>query len=99
MGPHLEPRAGRGKRVRAAARFLSVYGRLPQDFDPDTAMGLMANIPAVEAAQALTFAKAIAIAFGDGKSQAQAVYDMTGNARLAQKIEVQARMQEGMNRG
>jgi hypothetical protein len=29
-------------------------------------MGLMANIPAVEAAQALVFARAISIAFGDG---------------------------------
>lgn len=99
MGADEQPRAGRGKRVRAAARFLAAYGRLPNEFDPETAMGLFANIPAVESAQAVTLANGIAIAFGDGKAQARAVYEMTGNDRLAQKIEVHARMMEGMRNG
>ena len=47
----------------------------------------------------MTFAQGIAIAFGDGRAQAQAAYDVTGNARLAQKIEVQAMMQKGMQNG
>jgi hypothetical protein len=55
-------------------------------------MGLSANIPAVEAAQSLTFARAIAIAFGDGKSLASCVYLTTGDGRLAQNIEVQSAM-------
>lgn len=99
MGPHVGPRASRGKRLKAAARFLATYGRLPTEFDPETAMGLMANIQAVESAKALTFAQGITIAFGDSKAQAHAVYDVTGSARLAQKIEVQAMMQKGMQSG
>lgn len=99
MGADEQPRAGRGKRVRAAARFLAAYGRLPNEFDPETAMGLFANITAVESAKAMTFAQGICIALGDGRAQAQAVYDITGSSRLAQKIEVQAMMQKGMQNG
>jgi hypothetical protein len=78
----------RGKRLRATARFLSVYGRLPNEFSPETAMGLYANIPAIEAAQSMTTAKAIAMAFGDAKSQSDCVYQMTGNARLAKRMHI-----------
>ena len=58
-------------------------------------MGLMANIPAIEAADALTFAKAISIALGDAHTLASCVYASTGNARLAQRVEVQAAMNRG----
>lgn len=50
----------------------------------------MANIPRIEAAQALVHAKAINIAFGDAKALAGALYATTGNARLAQRIEIDA---------
>lgn len=70
---------------------------MPEEFDPETAMGLMANIPAVEAAQALTLGRGIAIGLGNEKMLAQAIYLTTGNARLAQKIEVQAQMSRGLN--
>lgn len=53
-------------------------------------MGLMANIPAVEASQALVFARGIGIAFEGGKSLAAAMYLATGNGRLAQRVEVDA---------
>lgn len=53
-------------------------------------MGLMANIPAVEAAQSLAMAKAIGIALGDAHSTAEAVFLTTGDARLAQRVEIQA---------
>lgn len=53
-------------------------------------MGLMANIPAVEAQQAMVFARAIGIAFGGGKALASAVYEATGNGRLAQRLEIDA---------
>lgn len=51
-------------------------------------MGLAANIPAIESAQALVFARAINIALGDNKALAQAIYLSTGNARLAQRTEI-----------
>ena len=60
-------------------------------------MGLMANIPAVEAAQALTLARGVAIALGNETMHAHAIYLTTNNARLAQNIEVQARMSRNMN--
>ena len=60
-------------------------------------MGLMANIPAIEAAQALSIAQGVAIALGNEKLLAKTIYDSTGNARLAQKIEVQARMERHLN--
>jgi hypothetical protein len=47
----------------------------------------------VEAAQALVFAKAISIAFGDAKAFAQSIYQTTGNARLAQRVEIDAMRQ------
>lgn len=53
-------------------------------------MGLMANIPAVEAAQALVFARGISIAFEGGKAMASAIYAATGNGRLAQRVEIDA---------
>lgn len=99
MGANVHAGSSRGKRLRATARFLAAYGRLPTEFDPETAMGLMANITAVESAKAMTFAQGIFIALGDGRAQAQAVYDITGSSRLAQKIEVQAMMQKGMQNG
>lgn len=86
-----------GKRLRATARFLSVYGRLPQEFDPDTAMGLHANIPAVEASEALVMARAIAVALGDSKMLAACIYQSSGNDALAQRVEIQARMNRGAN--
>ena len=53
----------------------------------------MANIPRIEAAQALVQAKAINIAFGDSKSLAAALYATTGSARLAQRVEIDAMRQ------
>jgi hypothetical protein len=74
-----------------------VYGRLPTEFDPETAMGLMANIPAIEAHESLVVARGVNIAFGDTKSLAAAVFLTTGNAHLAQKVEITAQMQKGLN--
>lgn len=65
---------------------------MPSEFDPETAMGLFANIPAVEAAQAIVTAKAVAIAFGDAKLTAHTVFLATGDARAARNIEIQAAM-------
>jgi len=62
-------------------------------------MGLMANIPAVEAAETLVTARAIAIAMGDAKTLAACLYATTGNARLAQRVEVQAMMAKGRING
>lgn len=62
-------------------------------------MGLMANIPVIEAADSLTMSRAIAIAFGDAKSLAHCVYLTTGDARLAQNIEVRAAMDRGLRGG
>lgn len=60
-------------------------------------MGLSANIPAIEAAQALAFARGIGIAFGDAKSLAQAVHSVTGSDRLAQRVEVAAHMEKALH--
>lgn len=57
-------------------------------------MGLSANIPAIEAAQALMLARGIGIAFGDPKGLAQAIYASTGNERLAQRMEITAQMEK-----
>jgi hypothetical protein len=70
---------------------------MPNEFDPDTAMGLAANIPAIEAHQTLAMARAVAIVFGDAKSLARAVYESTGSAKLAQRVEIQAQMQKAMD--
>lgn len=74
-----------GKRLKATARFVATYGRLPSEFDPDIAMGLSMNIPAIEAAQTLSMARAISIAFGDADALGDAIYATTGNGRLAQR--------------
>jgi len=55
-------------------------------------MGLYMNLSAIEAAQSLAVAKGVAIAFGDESALASAVFATTNNERLAQKIEIQARM-------
>lgn len=60
-------------------------------------MGLFANITAVEAAHTLSVVRAIGIALGDTKSLAGCIYEMTGDARLAQSIEVRANMNRGIN--
>jgi len=65
---------------------------MPDEFDKDTAMGLFANIGAVEAAQSLALAKGIMIAFGDADGIAQAMYAVTGNERLARNIKIRAAM-------
>jgi hypothetical protein len=52
------------------------------------AMGLTANLPRIEASQSLVFARAIGIAFGDSKALAAAIYEATGNGRLAQRVEI-----------
>jgi hypothetical protein len=70
---------------------------MPEEFDSDTAMGLAVNIPVVEAAQSLMMARAISIAMGDAKNLAACVYLTTGNDRLAQKVELDAVRQRGMN--
>lgn len=66
---------------------------MPNEFDPDTAMGLFANLPAIESAHTLATAKAIAIALGDSHGLAGCVYAMTGNPRLAQRVEIKAQME------
>lgn len=78
-----------GKNVRAAARFLATYGRLPQEFSPETALGLYSQISAIEAARALEIAKGIGIALGSGNALASAVFETTGSAALAHRIDVQ----------
>lgn len=77
-----------GKRVRAIARFAACYGRLPSEFPEELRLGLMLNIPAIEAAHALQVARGISIAMGDSKSLGGAVYDMTGDSRLAHRATV-----------
>ncbi len=77
-----------GKRVRAIARFAACYGRLPSEFPEELRLGLTLNIPAIEAAHALQVARGIAIAMGDSKSLGNAVFDATGDARLAHKVTV-----------
>ena len=72
---------------------------MPQEFDPDTAMGLFANIPAIESQRALEIARGLSIAFGDGRSQAMAVYQSTGSAKLAQSVEIEAFRRKAQNRG
>lgn len=62
-------------------------------------MGLFHNIPMVESAQALSTARAIAMAMGDAKSLAAAVYSVTENPRLASRIEVQAALRNGASHG
>lgn len=62
-------------------------------------MGLFHNIPIVEAAQTLATARAIAMAMGDAKSLAAAVYAVTENPRLATRIELQATLQNGAMNG
>lgn len=70
---------------------------MPSEFDPETAMGLAVNIPSVEAAESLVLARAIGIALGDSKSLASCVYMATGNAKLAQRIELDAVREKAMN--
>lgn len=89
MGPHGPGGRVVGKNVRAAARFLATYGRLPQEFTPETALGLYGQITAIEAARALEIARGIGIAFGSGKALAAAVFETTGSAALAHRIDVQ----------
>lgn len=78
----------RGKRLKACARFLACYGRTPDEFSEVDAMGLYANIETVNAERSLTLARGIAMAMGDEKATAAAVFAVTGNARLASKVEV-----------
>jgi hypothetical protein len=70
---------------------------MPDEFDPETAMGLAANIPAVEAAQSLVTARAVSIAMGDSSTLAACVYASTGSAALAQRIDIEAARQKAMN--
>jgi len=65
---------------------LATYGRLPSEFDQETAMGLMVNIEAVEARQALTMASAIGIALGSAEVAERAVLLATGSKDLAWSI-------------
>jgi len=55
-------------------------------------MGLYMNLPTIEAQHALAFAKGVAIAFGSETALSSAIYALTSNDQLAQKVEVQARM-------
>lgn len=71
---------------------------MPDEFDRETAMGLFANIPAVEAARSLEIAKGIAIVLGDGGTLAQTVFTMTGSAKLAQRVEIDAFRRKGMRK-
>jgi hypothetical protein len=61
----------------------------------ELAMGLAANITAVESARALEVATAISIAMGDHKALARAIYETTGSARLAQRVELAAFREKG----
>lgn len=59
-------------------------------------MGLAANIPAVEASQAIMMSQAIAMALGDDpKLHATMTYRATGNAAMAQQVEIQGMMKRG----
>lgn len=60
-------------------------------------MGLYANIPAIESAHALATAKALSVAFGDAHVLASCIYQTTGDARLAQRVEVEARVRQHHN--
>jgi hypothetical protein len=62
-------------------------------------MGLMANIPSVEAAEALSLARGIAIAFGDTRMLGACIYLATGDAALAQQTEIRAHMAKGLRNG
>jgi len=62
-------------------------------------MGLYANIPAIESAEALVLAKGISIAFGDSRNMASAIYLTTGNAALAQRVEIQAAVEKAHANG
>ncbi len=48
----------------------------------------MAALPSVEAQQALTIARAVAMAM-TGEGLAEAIYQATGDGRMAQQVEVQ----------
>jgi len=69
---------------------------MPQEFDQETAMGLFANIPTIEAQRSLEFARGIAIALGDERQAAQAAFQVTGSARLARDIEIAALRQKAL---
>jgi hypothetical protein len=65
---------------------MATYGRPPSDFDQETAMGLMANIPMVEARRALSFAQGIAVAFGSPEAAEGVVRQATGSDELAWSV-------------
>jgi len=52
-------------------------------------MGLMQNIPMIEARLSMTMARAIAVAFGSGEATEQLVYAITGNENMAFKARMQ----------
>lgn len=53
-------------------------------------MGLAQNIPAVEARQTMTMARAIGVAFGSPELVEQVVFQATGNAQIAFRARVRA---------
>ncbi len=69
--------------------FVATYGRLPSEFDKETAMGLAMNIPAIEARNALAMAQAISIALGNSEQAERAVRLVTGSDDLAFRAKVQ----------
>lgn len=69
---------------------MATYGRLPSEFNDEVAMGLMVNIPAVEASQSLALARGVAIALGDAKTASDAIYEATGDAKQAKRAYVEA---------
>lgn len=73
--------------------FVATYGRLPTDFDPETAMGLAMNIPAIEARNTLAMSQAIAIAFGSSDQMESTIRLATGSNELAFKAKVAAEHQ------
>jgi hypothetical protein len=82
--------------MRAIARFVATYGRLPSEFDPDTALGLAANIANVEASHAVSTAQGIDAALGNENMAASLLWQVTGNDRLAQQMAVRAKMQRNL---
>jgi hypothetical protein len=76
---------------------LAAYGRLPSDFDENTAMGLAMNIPMIEARQSMAVMQGINAAFGDGNAIEAIVHASTGNAALAFAARVKAQHQKAVS--
>jgi hypothetical protein len=72
---------------------------MPQEFDDETAIGLFANIPMLEAQRSLEVCRGVSMALGDAKGLAHAAYLVTGSAKVAQSIEIQAMREKAFRNG